>query len=109
MSEHEDDHEALLRQSRRATHDDPEALSSHFEVQVDFQPQPDEDEPLYARFAMYASHALSTWGQRMWEFAVGLIMLELYPSSLVLVSAFGLADALAKVFSGSLVGSYIDR
>lgn len=109
MSVHDDEREELLRQSRPTNHDDPEALSSQFEVQVDFQPQPDEDEPLYARFAMYTSHALSTWGQRMWEFAVGLIMLELYPSSLVLVSAFGLADGLAKVFSGSLVGSYIDR
>ena len=108
MSQDDAEHEELLRQSRRTIVDDSEALS-HFEVQVDFQPQPDEDEPLYARLAMYASHALSTWGQRMWEFAVGLIMLELYPSSLVLVSAFGLADGLAKVFSGSLVGSYIDK
>ncbi|KAL0018471.1 hypothetical protein WJX77_004008 [Trebouxia sp. C0004] len=36
-------------------------------------------------------------------------MLEMYPSSLALVSAFGLVDGLATVFSGSLVGSYIDR
>jgi len=45
----------------------------------------------------------------MWEFAIGLIMLEMYPSSLALVPVFGLVDGLAKVFSGSLVGSYIDR
>lgn len=109
MSGREGENQALLQQLSRTANDESEALPSHFEVQVDFQPQPDEDQALYAKLALYASHALSTWGQRMWEFAVGLIMLELYPSSLVLVSAFGLADGLAKVFSGSFVGRYIDR
>lgn len=109
MLNHEDDSQALLQQTSRTSCDEPDAHSSHFEVQVDFHPQPDEDRLLYAKSALYASHALSTWGQRMWEFAVGLIMLELYPSSLVLVSAFGLADGLAKVFSGSFIGDYIDK
>ena len=104
MSGHEDDSQALLQ---RASCTATEAFSSRFEVQTD--PKSEEDQMLYAKLALYASHALSTWGQRMWEFAVGLIMLELYPSSLVLVSAFGLADGLAKVFSGSFVGAYIDR
>lgn len=107
MSGHEDNSQALLQSTSRTTTEEPEAFSSHFEVQIGFKPEPDE--MLYAKLALYASHALSTWGQRMWEFAVGLIMLELYPSSLVLVSAFGLADGLAKVFAGSCVGAYIDR
>ncbi len=67
------------------------------------------ERPVMAKISLYSSHLMSTWGQRMWEFAIGLIMLEMYPSSLTLVSAFGLVDGLAKVFSGSLVGSYIDR
>ncbi|KAL0047353.1 hypothetical protein WJX82_001237 [Trebouxia sp. C0006] len=67
------------------------------------------ERPVMAKMSLYSSHLMSTWGQRMWEFAIGLIMLEMYPSSLALVSAFGLVDGLAKVFSGSLVGSYIDR
>jgi len=67
------------------------------------------ERPVMAKISLYSSHLMSTWGQRMWEFAIGLIMLEMYPSSLALVSAFGLVDGLAKVFSGSLVGSYIDR
>ena len=67
------------------------------------------DRPLMAKMSLYTSHLMSTWGQRMWEFAVGLIMLEMYPSTLALVSAFGLVDGLAKVLSGSFVGSYIDR
>ena len=106
MSGHEDDSQALLSCT---TTEEPEAFSARFEVQSDFKPKPNEDQMLYAKLSLYASHALSTWGQRMWEFAVGLIMLQLYPSSLVLVSAFGLADGLAKVFSGSFTGAYIDR
>ena len=62
-----------------------------------------------AWLALYASHALSTWGQRMWEFAVGLLMLELRPGSLMLVSVFGLVDGGAQVLAGGAVGSYIGR
>jgi hypothetical protein len=28
------------------------------------------------RWALYGSHALSAWGQRMWEFATGLVCIE---------------------------------
>ena len=50
------------------------------------------------------SHFLSTWGQRGWEFAVGLIMLELHPSSLVLVGAScGTAAASLASPPGSLI------
>ena len=69
------------------------------------QPAP----PRRAWHALYASHALSTWGQRMWEFAVGLLMLELRPGSLLLVSIFGLVVWGAQVLSGGAVGSYIGR
>lgn len=50
-----------------------------------------------ARLALYGSHALAAWGQRSWEFAVGLIMLEVWPQSLALVSAYGLADQASQV------------
>ena len=61
------------------------------------------------RLALYASHFLSTWGARAWEFAAGLVMLQLYPSSLLMVSVFGLCDAGAQVLLGPAVGAYIDR
>jgi hypothetical protein len=62
-----------------------------------------------ARMALYASHALATWGQRMWEFAVGLVMLELRPGSLRLVATSGLLGSLAGFFAGGAVGQYVDR
>lgn len=51
----------------------------------------------------------STWGERAWEFAVGLILLELYPTSLLYVSIFGLLDAAVVVLFGAAVGAYVDR
>jgi iron-regulated transporter 1 len=45
----------------------------------------------------------------MWEFAIGLILLELQPGSLALVSVFGLVDSAAQVIAGPYVGAYIDR
>lgn len=63
-----------------------------------------------AIWRLYASHALCTWGERAWEFAVGLIMLELNDgSSLLYVALFGLLDAAAQVVFGAAVGSYVDR
>ena len=115
MNRQDSDHQALLAsedtsETARTTTatEDFEAPSSHFAVQVAVRAQP-EDQPLSAKLSLYASHALSTWGQRTWEFAVGLIMLELYPSSLALVSAYGLIDGLAKMLSGSTIGTYIDK
>jgi solute carrier family 40 (iron-regulated transporter), member 1 len=61
-----------------------------------------------ARQALYVSHFLSTWGQRAWEFLVGLVMLEIHPSSLLLVSIFGLCDAAAVVIFGPAVGTFVD-
>ncbi len=40
----------------------------------------------WARLALYSSHVLAAWGHRSWEFAVGLLMLQLRPGSLALVS-----------------------
>ena len=59
--------------------------------------------------AAQASHFLSTWGQRGFEFAVGLVMLELHPSSLLLVAAWGLLDGAVSVLAGAAVGAWVDR
>lgn len=45
----------------------------------------------------------------MWEFAVGLIMLELQPGSLRLVAISGLLTSAAKCLAGGHVGLYVDR
>ncbi len=40
---------------------------------------------------------------------MGLVMLELKPTSLLYVSLFGLLDAAVQVVFGAAVGAYIDR
>lgn len=53
------------------------------------------------------SRLLSLAGQHGTQFATGLIVLRLYPSSLLLVSLSGLLDSLVLVVFGSAVGSYV--
>jgi hypothetical protein len=62
-----------------------------------------------ARRALYTTSFLGQWGWRTWEFAVALILIELYPDTLLLVALYGLLDALVKLVTGSAIGSYIDR
>ena len=51
----------------------------------------------------------STWGERAWEFAAGLIFLDLNQDSLLYVALFGLLDAATLVLFGAAVGAYVDR
>ncbi|XP_013776717.1 solute carrier family 40 member 1-like [Limulus polyphemus] len=60
-------------------------------------------------FKMYCSHALSAWGDRMWTFAVGLYLVQLYPSSLRVTAIFGLAASLSVIILGSSIGNWVDR
>jgi len=64
--------------------------------------------PRGVKLAICASHALSTWSERTWAFAVGLIFLEIY-DDLFFVSLFGLVQALASVLFSPSVGVYIDK
>ncbi len=47
--------------------------------------------------------------RRSWEFAVALLLMDLYPDSLLLVSVYGIADNVVRVLLGSFLGSYIAR
>ncbi|XP_076326811.1 ferroportin-like isoform X4 [Tachypleus tridentatus] len=60
-------------------------------------------------FKMYCSHALSAWGDRMWTFAVGLYLIQLYPSSLRVTAIFGLAASLSVIILGSSIGNWVDH
>jgi hypothetical protein len=62
-----------------------------------------------AKYSVYASYSVATWGWRTWEFAVVLILLHVRPNSLQLVSIYGILESLVAVVCGSAIGSYIDR
>lgn len=58
---------------------------------------------------LYANRLISSWGDRMWSFAVGLFMIELSPGSLKWPAIYGLALSLSVVFCGSAVGRWVDK
>ncbi|XP_063804747.1 solute carrier family 40 member 1 isoform X1 [Pseudophryne corroboree] len=62
-----------------------------------------------AKFLMYLGHSLSTWGDRMWHFAVSLFLIELYGNSLLLTAVYGLVVAGSVLLLGALIGDWVDK
>lgn len=62
-----------------------------------------------AKFLMYLGHSLSTWGDRMWHFAVSLFLVELYGNSLLLTAVYGLVVAGSVLFLGAIIGDWVDK
>ena len=58
---------------------------------------------------IYIGHFLSAWGDRMWQFAVPLFLLNLEHQSLTLTAAYGLTVASSVLLFAPLVGEWIDR
>lgn len=59
--------------------------------------------------ALACSHALAAWGQRMWEFAVGLILIDKFPSNFAAVAVAGVVMSLSQACCGASVGEFLDR
>ena len=51
----------------------------------------------------------SSWGDRMWTFAVGLYLVKLTPNSLQLAAIYGLFVSLAIIVFAPILGNWIDR
>ncbi|XP_036603872.1 solute carrier family 40 member 1 [Trichosurus vulpecula] len=62
-----------------------------------------------AKFLLYIGHALSTWGDRMWHFAVSLFLVELYGNSLLLTAVYGLVVAGSVLILGAIIGDWVDK
>ncbi|XP_015280417.1 PREDICTED: solute carrier family 40 member 1 [Gekko japonicus] len=62
-----------------------------------------------AKFLLYVGHALSTWGDRMWHFAVSLFLVELYGNSLLLTAVYGLVVAGSVLLLGAIIGDWVDK
>lgn len=50
-----------------------------------------------------------TQDDRMWQFAVGIFLIELSPGSLRLTAIFGLSAGGATLLLGAIVGNWIDK
>ncbi|CAK9153739.1 unnamed protein product [Ilex paraguariensis] len=58
---------------------------------------------------LYLGHFLSRWDARMWEFSVGLYMINVWPDSLFLAAACGLVESASTALLGPLVGQWVDK
>ncbi|KAL8905643.1 MAG: hypothetical protein Q9171_006592 [Xanthocarpia ochracea] len=58
---------------------------------------------------LYASHLLSTWNSRMFEFAAFLFLAGVFPGTLLFASIYALARSFAVFLLSSLIGRLMDR
>ncbi|KAG5833812.1 hypothetical protein ANANG_G00279830 [Anguilla anguilla] len=62
-----------------------------------------------AKFLIYLGHGFSTWGDRMWNFAVAVFLVELYGNSLLLTAVYGLVVAGSVLLLGAIIGDWVDK
>ncbi|TMW66071.1 hypothetical protein Poli38472_003836 [Pythium oligandrum] len=58
---------------------------------------------------LYVSHFLSAWGDRMWQFAIPILFMEIFVDTLLPSATFSLAMYTACIFTIPSVGRYLDR
>ncbi|XP_014662601.1 PREDICTED: solute carrier family 40 member 1-like isoform X2 [Priapulus caudatus] len=58
---------------------------------------------------LYLAHTMSSWGDRMWKFSVGLFLVILSQESLRLVATYGFANGLCILILAAVVGDWVDR
>ncbi|KAF5179160.1 Solute carrier family 40 member [Thalictrum thalictroides] len=58
---------------------------------------------------LYVGHFLSRWGARMWEFSVGLYMINIWPESLLVTAIYGAVEAASTTLLGPIIGRLVDR
>lgn len=58
---------------------------------------------------LYASHTLSTWNSRVFEFGSVLYLASIFPGTLMPLSVYAMARGAAAIALSSWVGQYIDR
>ncbi|XP_047308361.1 solute carrier family 40 member 2-like [Impatiens glandulifera] len=72
-------------------------------------PPPTPPIPSYLLVYLYVGHFLTRWGARMWEFSVGLYMINIWPNSLLLTAIYGIVESASIVVFGPLVGQWINK
>ncbi|KAK1284392.1 Solute carrier family 40 member 1 [Acorus calamus] len=58
---------------------------------------------------MYVGHFLARWGARMWEFSVGLYMINVWPDSLLFAAIYGVVESSSTFLFGPMVGKLVDK
>lgn len=67
------------------------------------------DRSINLRRSLYLSYWFASFGDRAWEFASVISIVELFPTSLVGASVFGLIETSINLLGSPIVGGLIDR
>jgi len=57
---------------------------------------------------LYCSRALTAWGDRLWQFGLALMLFNIMPDNFFLVAIYGLVINSVSIFSGAMLGNWID-
>jgi hypothetical protein len=61
-------------------------------------------------WALYVSHSLSAWGDKMWEFSVPFILLGLNrPDAMSFVGVYAICTGVANILFGPIIGYLVDK
>ena len=58
---------------------------------------------------LYVGHFFSSWGDRMWAFAIPLFLLDLDATTLTLAAVYGLVVSATVLVFGPVAGDWVDR
>ncbi|XP_057458238.1 solute carrier family 40 member 2-like isoform X2 [Lotus japonicus] len=58
---------------------------------------------------LYIGHFLTRWGNRMWEFSVGLYMIHIWPDSLLYAAIYGAVESASTAVFGPIIGTWVDK
>lgn len=58
---------------------------------------------------LYIGHFLARWGARMWEFSVGLYMINIWPDSLLYAAIYGAIESASITLFGPIIGRWVDK
>ncbi|XP_027336740.1 solute carrier family 40 member 2-like [Abrus precatorius] len=73
-------------------------------------PFPQQQEKPFALITyLYIGHFLARWGARMWEFSVGLYMINIWPDSLLYAAIYGAVESASIAVFGPIIGRLVDK
>ena len=115
-SNHESKDESPRSEIEESNYDTNDAqIASLLQVQIP-EKTPDDEEAIKhiptvnkIPWQIYLSRVLSAWGDRIWDFALGIFMNLICPESLRLAAIQGFLINISVILFGSAVGNWIDK
>ncbi|KAK9728370.1 hypothetical protein K7432_001158 [Basidiobolus ranarum] len=68
-----------------------------------------EEAQPFGKGRLYTSHFLNVWGDRLYEFASFLFIMEVFQDTLLPSSLFGFLVTFSAIVCGGMIGNWVDR